>query len=427
MMYQIMKKVNKKTFDKKLINNINSMPERDSPFYLLDIRKLKQELNTFKNAFEKNVHVCYSYKTNYLKPIIQTFDNLGVLSEIVSSFEADLTKEFGINPRKVIYNGPIKSSNSIKYILEGGGIVNADSLDDLKKICEIASVCKNKDSCKIGIRLSFNQKGLYSRFGIEYSSETHKKILSIISDFSIPKISCIHIHMPNRDLNSFILRAEAICSLVDNLRLEKDRFFDKDLIIDLGGGFPSNMNNEVKKFLNGSESIKNIKEYGIELKKLQTKYKLKNFKFFLEPGTALVSNSLLLVGNIHNINKKKQSTFINTDISRTHLGGLNNQVPYPITLIDNKSNQREVLLIEGENTISGFTCVESDFLTSKLKDKVKIKKKDKFLISDVGSYSTVFKSPFIQADIELYVWDGKELILSRRAQNAKDICNLYLK
>ena len=102
-------------------------------------------------------------------------------------------------------------------------------------------------------------------------------------------------------------------------------------------------------------------------------------------------------------------------------------MPYPITLIDNKSNQREVLLIEGKNTISGFTCVESDFLTSKFRDNVKIKKKNKFLISDVGSYSTVFKSPFIQADIELYVWDGKELILSRRAQNAKDICNLYLK
>ena len=52
----------------------------------------------------KKMHVCYSYKTNYLKPIIQTFDNLGVLSEIVSSFEANLNKEFGISPHKVIYN-----------------------------------------------------------------------------------------------------------------------------------------------------------------------------------------------------------------------------------------------------------------------------------------------------------------------------------
>ena len=78
------------------------------------------------------------------------------------------------------------------------------------KTYEIASVCKNKDSCKIGIRLSFNQKGLYSRFGIEYSSETYKNNIDT-PDFNIPKISCIHIHMPNRDLESFILRAEAIC------------------------------------------------------------------------------------------------------------------------------------------------------------------------------------------------------------------------
>ncbi len=54
-MYQIKKKVNNKTLDQKLINKINLMPERDSPFYLLDIKRLKQDLNTFKNAFKNNV------------------------------------------------------------------------------------------------------------------------------------------------------------------------------------------------------------------------------------------------------------------------------------------------------------------------------------------------------------------------------------
>ena len=51
----------------------------------------------------------------------------------------------------------------------------------------------------------------------------------------------------------------------------------------------------------------------------------------------------------------------------------------------------------------------------------------KLLISSIGSYSTVFKSPFIRGDIALYKWDGNNLILCKRAQNANDIFKLYEK
>ena len=47
------------------------------------------------------------------------------------------------------------------------------------------------------------------------------------------------------------------------------------------------------------------------------------------------------------------------------------------------------------------------------------------MISSIGSYSTVFKSPFIRGDLALFKWDGNELTLSRRAQTARDVLSVY--
>ena len=56
------------------------------------------------------------------------------------------------------------------------------------------------------------------------------------------------------------------------------------------------------------------------------------FKLILEPGTAIVANSMLLVGNIKSIITKSNKSYLNTDITRNLIGGTI-IICYPVTHI----------------------------------------------------------------------------------------------
>tara|TARA_Y100001978_G_C23693297_1_gene436055 strand:+ start:982 stop:2217 length:1236 start_codon:yes stop_codon:yes gene_type:complete len=390
-----------------------------SSYYIFDKTILLNELDLLKKfCFKNNIKISYSYKTNYVKPFIETLHNENIMSEVVSPFEVDLTKEFKINAKYVIYNGPVKSYESISYILKNGGLVNADSFDDLKFIINIAKQLEIKSSIRIGIRISLS-KNKESRFGIEYSKDNFLKVKSILDKAGLNKISCIHIHYPDRDILNFESRIKEFFTICDEI---KRNFGYKDFSIDIGGGLPSNMPYEIKSSLK-NENIKELDQYFLLLDKYRRKFNLETNKFIIEPGTALAANCFHLVGNVYSINNKKSVSYVNTDISRTELGGVKNNVNYPIKVL-NKDN-KSLVTDNNEIYLSAYSCIEGDILSRKLKKGSILNHCSKIVLSSIGSYSLVFKSPFIRPDLPLYEWDGEKLYLKRKSQDVKNLIDLY--
>ena len=408
--------------DKKLIQAIKDQDYNLDSYYIFDYPNFLKEVNFFKETFkEVNPIFSYSYKTNYLKPLIKSVDKLDFLSEVVSPFEVEISKIFGIDPSKLIYNGPLKDEESIKYVLSNGGIVNADHLDELKMIFSICSSLKSLSDLRIGVRLSFESINLGSRFGIQVTEENVYKILNLFSHYSINQISSLHIHFPERDINNFKARVNAVFSLAKLLIDKKFRIGT----IDIGGGFPSMMSKSMLNSLQISKN-QNLSEYFHIIKDFKKKYQIEQIPIIFEPGTAIASNALHLVGHIRSINTKKEKVFLNTDISRTLLGGLKNEVEYPIEIIKMAHSQDYKEVGEKKMVLSGFSCVESDTIKIDSEKFTNSDISDKFVLSSIGSYSSVFKSPFIRGDVALFEWDGEELRICRRAQNASDINNLYI-
>ena len=411
--------------DQKLKESIKFLEYDSDSYYIFDQPRFIQEVQRFTNTFKEiNPIFSYSYKTNYIKPLIKRIDELGFLSELVSPFEVEVSRVFGINPSKIIYNGPVKDDDSIKYVVKNGGIVNADNIYELKRILAICSELDLSFSPKLGIRFSFESIDLSSRFGIQNLEENINEIVFQFKEYSIENIECLHIHFPDRDIYSFKKRVNEALSLAKYLNVSKIKVNS----IDIGGGFPSDMENIMKNSL-GIKNLPNLNEYAKVLKKLKEFYSLKKLPVILEPGTAIASNALHLVGHIKSINKKNKKVFLNTDISRTLLGGLKNHVKYPTVhipigkIVDNSSSFEKDLDI----SLAGFSCVEGDIIGADLEQLDNTKVMDKFVLSSVGSYSCVFKSPFIRGDVALFIWDGENLSLSRRPQNANDINSLYLR
>ena len=410
--------------DENLKESIKLLDYNSDSYYIFDHPKFIKEVQRFKNNFKDvNPIFSYSYKTNYVKPLIKGIDRLNFLSELVSPFEVEVSRKFGINPSSIIYNGPVKDDESIEYVVKNRGIVNADNIYDLKRILSITSNLKLSFKPRIGIRFSFESIDLSSRFGMQNSEENINEIVFQFNKYSIQNIECLHIHFPSRDIISFKKRINAALSLAKYLNESKIKIKS----IDIGGGFPSEMEGIMQNSL-GIENLPNLNEYAEILKKLKELYDLKDLPIILEPGTAIASNSLHLVGHITSINKKEKKVFLNTDISRTLLGGLKNQVLYPTTHISMGKGVKNEKIFDKDYQIllAGFSCVEGDIIGADFEKLRNSKVMDKFVLSSIGSYSCVFKSPFIRGDIALFIWDGENLSLSRRSQNANDIDNLYL-
>ena len=410
--------------EEKLKESIKLLDYNSDSYYIFDKPKFTKEVKIFKNNFKDLKPIfSYSYKTNYVKPLIKSIDELGFLSEVVSPFEVEISKVFEISPSKIIYNGPVKDDESIIYVLKNGGIVNADNIYDLKRILFIYASLDLPFIPRIGVRFSFEDNDLGSRFGMQNTDENIKNIIYQFKKYSIKKIECLHIHFPARDLISFNKRVTSALTLAKKLNDTKIEISS----LDIGGGFPSTMENIMQKSL-GIKTPPDISKYAEVLRNLKKTYSLEDLPIILEPGTAIASNSLHLVGHIKSINKKGEKVFINTDVSRTLLGGLKNNVKYPSLHISigNYSENQDLLNKNDQIFLGGFSCVEGDIIGAELEKFRNSKVMDKFVLSSIGSYSCVFKSPFIRGDIALFVWDGESLCLSRRSQNAYDINSLYL-
>ena len=152
----------------------------------------------------------------------------------------------------------------------------------------------------------------------------------------------------------------------------KRKFSLTCLSIDIGGAFPSDLPQEIRDQI-GSSDYPSINYYGEYLASMRELYDLTNDIFILEPGTALVASSILLVGHVRSVNIKHSCAFVNTDLSRTLLGGLKQDIYFPLDIAPSCSLNN----LHYNYRLTGFSCVEGDFISpliygpllySKLKD-----------------------------------------------------------
>ena len=219
-----------------------------SSFYIFDELKFKNNLANLTNSFKKyykKTYLGYSYKTNYTPELCKNANKLGCYSEIVSQMELSLVKKLKISLKKVIYNGPYKESNSILEVLIGGGILHVDSIEEAKLISEFSEEYPDK-KFRVAIRINGSISDLdYSRFGIDIES---KKLDTIIDIFNYKKniqLEGFHIHLPNRNLESFKERVQIMSNVIKRYKSKINLKY-----INFGGGFLGKIPENLKKKFN---------------------------------------------------------------------------------------------------------------------------------------------------------------------------------
>lgn len=411
--------------DKVEVDNL--IQKYGSPLYIFHTDEFRENyqnlLASIQNIYPK-YNIAYSYKTNYTPQICKIVKDLGGLAEVVSDMEFNLARKIGYDYQQIIYNGPVKGEGLFEQI-KNGGTVNVDSLDELKKIVRYAQ--ENPDiSLRIAFRVNIDiGQGFISRFGLDtYEEDAKDQYSDLHFAFEMVKAESniavvgLHCHIGrSRSVEAWRNRVRIMLKLVE-------RYFDKTPeFIDFGSGMNSVMEPVLASQFGGH--IPEFSEYAeIIGKAMVDKYgKLPETDqplLLTEPGTTLISGCITFLASVETIKTVKGKSYVTFNCSGGNMGDICHLKNLPITIYHRGEKKR---IIE-DATFVGYTCLEHDHIYEGFKGEIAVG--DIVQFRNVGSYSNVFKPPFILpncAMIELNR-EGTTAVIKRK-ETIDDLLQTY--
>lgn len=398
--------------------------EHGSSFYVLNVKKLRENYQKIDKAFRSryaNFIIGYSYKTNYLPYLCKELSKLGAYAEVVSRLEYDLALKIGEDPKRIIFNGPLKTIDDINYALTNKSILNIDSLYEIDFVKRFAA--RNPEvEVPIGLRVNFDisqngfsalQEGYkYSRFGICVNNGNLEYALTELRKMENIRIVGLHGHFSTKDrsLESFKIITQNLCTLA------KENIMDSLEYIDVGGGIygelPKPYDMFVPTFDDYAETICGI------MNKEFSDYHKKPL-LILEPGVAMVANVFLFIAKVIESKKIRDDYFVLVDGSVHNVKPTmhKNNLPMKIVRRNHDGSKGKKVF-----NIVGYTCMEKDYLASEIKDRLPMKD-DYIIFENVGAYTIVFNPPFIKERPGIVAMDNMEFTAARKKETLRQFFN----
>ncbi|QDS87036.1 Diaminopimelate decarboxylase [Rosistilla ulvae] len=362
--------------------------DHGSSFFVFDESKFRSNFAALSRAFNDHfphTTIAYSYKTNYTPYVCRIVNELGGYAEIVSEMEWDWAKRIGVDGSRVIFNGPYKSEASLAASLRDGATINLDSLTDLKNVLAIAAESPGQ-SFGIGIRCNFQlSESSKSRFGVDVESEDFGQCLDAIRAAPNLHLSGLHCHFPDRNLDSFGVRAKKMLRLAAHVFPDNPPGF-----LNIGGGYFSGMPNEMRAGFESPPAT--FSEYGRLVGKLFNEAYgslASPPRLIIEPGTALVADTFRFFTRVISTKSIRGRNIATVAGSIFDISPTARAKNLPIDVI--RQNNSTVGMPGCD--IAGYTCIESDIMHHQLDSAIEVG--DFIAFGNVGSYSIVMKPPFI--------------------------------
>lgn len=401
-------------------NNLKKLTQTiGDSFYILDVEKFRNNYAELKNVFchiYPKTEIAYSYKTNYIPHLCKVVRDNDGYAEVVSEMEYDLALSIGADPLKIVVNGPYKPPDALKKFLLNGSIVNLDSYVEFDVLKMIAK--KHPEiMLNIGIRCNFSISGLpTSRFGFDVKNPSFNSILEYISNTKNIRFKILHCHYPNREPSLF---GERVDNMVELYNLVSE--FAKPPIIDIGGGLGGNLDDFIKQQLPYE-----VADYSDYAKLIATKFRdaFLNAKngpvLMLEPGTALVADTMKFVCKVIDIKNIRGQWIAMTSGTKINFSQMASKLCMPLTVFSSKTNsQNHYSSID----ISGYTCMENDYLFRNYSGTLHIG--DYLVFDNVGSYSVVFKPPFILPNVPVVSFINDKMEILKQSETVEYIFQTY--
>ena len=389
------------------------MEKYNTPYFLIDKQILDHYWSMLQESLSSswgNFQIGYSFKTNSLPWLVKYVKEKGAYAEVVSADEYSLAKYLGFENHQIIYNGPYKGKDSFMSVLLEDGIVNIDSVQEIKWLEELASK-HPEHAFHVGIRVNFDLESLCpgqttmgktsGRFGFCYETGQFKNALDRINQLNNAKISGLHLHSSTkkRSVSVFTSIAGMACKLKDEYNLELS-------YVDIGGGY-----------CGGIEGRPEYPDYFTEIAKtLKMQFDPQRTKLIVEPGISLISKCTTFVSSVFDVRDIRGTRYIMTDGSRFNIDPTMIKTSYFYHVNKKETSSR---CTKERQIVSGFSCMEADRLFE-IHDGEELKPGDQIVYENVGGYTMCLNPLFIQYFPPVYVCDNNKITMVRRKWEPKD-------
>lgn len=378
-----------------------------TPYYLIDEDNLSRQLELMRRGFEKywpNSIIGYSYKTNSLTWIVEWCKNQGCFAEVVSEDEYQLGKLVGVKPEKFIYNGPVKTRETMCEALRNGCYVNLDAWREIEWMEDL----EPSEQYRLGLRVNFDVEACCpghtaypdggGRFGFCYENGMLKMALDRVREKGF-EVQGLHLHISSRtrDVAVYETIARMACRIKEEYDLELS-------YLDIGGGFFGGMENkpELPDYLERISGI--LKEH----------FSPEKTTLIIEPGMALVGPSVSYVTSVVDVKDTTYGRFVITDGSRTAVDPTMTKSTYFYRI------QTQDPIPHPRQVICGYTCMEHDRLFI-MENEPELREGDRIIYDRVGAYTMCLAPLFIQYYPAVYVRKDGQLRQVRGRWKPEDV------
>jgi diaminopimelate decarboxylase len=387
--------------------------EYGDSFYVLDLGRFAANYRRLEEAFRAGYprsRIAYSYKTNYTPVLCEWVDRRGGYAEVVSGAEYALARRIGVEPSRIIFNGPYKRESEFERALLEGAQVNLDGERELEMLEVLARQFPDA-LLRVGLRCSFPlEGGMLSRFGFGAEEGQLRKAAERVRACGAD-LEAVHCHFSwgSRSAEAYGERMERLLGVCSN-------FFGKagPSRVDIGGGFFSPMDERLRVQFDGA--IPSFEQYAEAVTdRIRKAYPFEGGpELVLEPGSALVSDAMWLVARVMDCRQSGGRTLAVTAGSVHTLKPTRHSKEMPVDMVHQVDGVKEGGC-DGCTDLVGYTCMEGDYLARGVRGHVA--PGDFAVFGNVGAYTSVMKPPFIQPSPAILVVseDGRMTVAKRQA------------
>jgi diaminopimelate decarboxylase len=362
-----------------------------SPLFVYSERVIREKhaemMRAFSHRYPKVQHA-WSYKTNYLQAVCTTFHRLGSWAEVVSAMEYEMARKLGMEPSKIIFNGPFKPYEGLKRAITEGAIVNIDNMDELYDIEKIVTETGTPAQIGIRVNMALGSQMAWDRFGFNLDGgQAYQAVKRIIAGGKATLVG-IHAHVGTFLLDPEIYRQEAQ-KLVSFCEALKSEFSLTVKYLDIGGGFASR--NRLKgTYLSTADMIPSFDAYAeaicSDLLNAFTADELP--MLFLESGRAMIDEAGSLISTVQAT--KRLSNGMKGVIIDAGVNILFTSFWYDHEIIPTVDRG----YAQEDHVIYGPLCMQIDVIREQIK-LPHLEKGDRILIRPVGAYNNTQWMQFI--------------------------------
>lgn len=405
-----------------------------TPFYLISQGQLRDNYRRLRQAFAsvEGLETYYSVKSNFESIVLRTLAEEGCGAEISGALDMELAKRAGMQPNKVVYDGPVKPEADLRAAIEWGvRFINIESMTEARLISRIATELGKK--VKVGLRIDPQlSKPYYDKVISTYKEKFGLPIdqaeAAVVEIAKLPGLDfrCIMTHIGSQIFtpSRYLVTLEKIFALVGNL--EKRGIHIEE--INMGGGYPAqSMRNlrmsrrfvfaqVMERFGRIEKKTSSIDDFGTAISgKYHELVKSTGLhpRLALEPGRCLCANAQTVIGNI----KIVKNDWVFTDISI-------NDVP------ENLFFSEWRFVVPGEKpdakggkayNVAGPTLATQDVLYFK-REVPGAAEGRAVAILDAGAYSVARANQFTRARSAVYAINlAGEIEMVRRPETVEDV------